>query len=988
MKKKVLLVLLVVLMVGILALSVFACNGGKEPTKNPDSGKKPTTEEEDDLGVSVDAGPMLNDLIDSINNTIKVVNTIEDKASVNAELYVDVVITDDKGAETAYNVDLRIAGSLDKGTKANNWALVTANVLDTVEIGLFAEVTSQGKEYLYLGQNILNEEFTWSKLSQAEDAELVQDKVINAVFDLVAGLEDAKFAADDETFKGADVSDTIDSGLLNKIGIINTIKGLGGTIGGLLFAPIEGINTVVDNETDLTSANGYAARLNIEELSGVISGVMPMLGGLLGDVDLSAYQGIVDMVVPLILGGNLNLTTLTFTPIEGAIPDIRLLVDINSDDTFGGVHLSYESEKNGIYVGFGLDNITFTNKSSKASSNAPAGVKDAEELAINIGLDVELESIVGGYANFDLNVYPNLSLGFDEDGYLALDLSKLYAEVVMTREVEVGYDSVKEEPIMGPESAVIAQYNADGQEDLIIDLYTIGAAVNGYGRFYRVPVNLSEKYADFIESEKNKGAVEEEVEVENAGLVDDVIGIVEALTAENADIVGVIMDAAGKIGTIIDEVSALAKFVTFENDVATIDVEALIANLIAEDGLIGESEKTIYIGEMEIVLGDIAKEITTDKVLGSIANLAGIEVQDVIGLVYDFTGATLDAEDAYANMELSATGFWQNGIGAALTAVLGGDDATAEIKLAANVSIIENKTEYTNAFAYYSFDDCFAIIDGKVEKVSYNTGNDGAKLLLNEVKKLFNGIVEDEKFELATFEVEWAVQATNITDTETGLGNAPVVVIDGTYVVPAIEFGTYYRINDLAAGTQVDVTADLGVAQVIFYASNPRMMGPMFIDEATITDDVTSASCVVPEGADHIIIQVVPAEGVENAIATFATTVPGSTGSLPVALALTDGSATLDLVAGGDAVYYYIDMESAGTITLTVAEDASCQVGIAAEHPMWGWAIMDGQLVGDNYGTVVTTYAHEVAEAGRVIICASPNWMNDDTVTISVAYNG
>lgn len=796
MKKKLLLALLVVLMVGILAFSVFAC-GPKEPTTPSGGGNNNNTGNNggEDVGVSVDAGPMLNGLIDSVNNTIKVVNTIEDKASVNAELYVDVIVKDEQGKDVAYNVDLKIAGSIDKGTKANNWALISANVLDTVEIGLYAEVTSAGKEYLYLGQNILDEEFTWSKLSQAQDAGLIYDKAVTAVFDLVAGLEEAKFAADDATFKGADVSDTIDSGLLNKIGIINTIKGLGSTIGGLLFAPIEGVNTIVDDATDLSSANGFAARLNIEELSGVIEGVMPMLGGLLGDVNLADYQGIVDMVVPLLLGGELNLTTLTFTPIEGAIPDIRLLVDINEDKTFGGLHLSYESEKNGIYVGFGLDNISFTNKSSKASSNAPDGVEDAEELAINIGLDVELESIVGGYANLDLNIYPNVSLGWDEDGYVAIDFSKLYAEVVMTREDE-GVS----------QSAVIAQYNADGNEDIIIDLETVGYALNADGRLYKVPVNLSEKYADFIESEKNKGAVEEEPEVENAGIVDEMIVIISGLFAEDADIIGAVMDIAGKLGTIVEEVSAFAEFVEMGEGEVTLDLESIINALIDDEGLIGESEETIYIGETEIVLGDIADDIATDKVLAYIADLAGVEVADIIEVVYNVTGATLDAGDAYANMELTASGFWQDGIGAAITAVLGKDDNTAEIKIGLNASLIENKTEYEDTLGASDFEarDLIAAQDGAFVDLSTDTGKDGGKLLLDNVKSIINAVTNNANIRFDTYEIIVAdkVSEENIdelTGSVTAYNYCQYAFIDSgfglRFWIDAVEGSTVYIYN-------------------------------------------------------------------------------------------------------------------------------------------------------------------------------------------------
>ena len=1069
MKKKLLLVLLVVLMVGILAFSVFACQPKDDGKKDP--GKKPSDEPTEEEIVDVKAGPMFNALFDSIDNTIKVVNDIKDEASVSADLYVDV-LADGK----TYNVDLSISGSIDAGTNANNWALVTANVLG-VEIGLFAEKTMGGEEYLYLGQNILNKDVEWSKLSQAESANLLGGKAVPALLGLVAGLDgeeytdangngkydegeefvdvngnntwdSGKFAANEPytdangdgkytaptkdkqgnitdegdpfedldgngvwtetTFNGADVTDTIASGLLKKVGLIGTIKSAINMVGGTLFAPIDGINTIEDGECDLTSDNGYAARLNIEELSGVISGVMPMLGGLLGDVNLADYQGIVDLVVPMLLGGDLDLTEMKFTPSEAGVPDIRLLVDVNSDKTFGGLHLSYETVDKATRVAFGLDNISFKANSASKPSAIVSAVEGAEELAINLGLDLELDAIQSGAAQLDLNIYPNVVVeGFGEDGYLDINFSKLYAEVILTVEEEqYYYDEVKQESgsKIVPVEYVVAQYNADGYEDLLINLEKVGYELGATGGQYKVPVNLQEKFDNWA-SPKASVASNAGDKAEK-GLVDTILGIVGGIINKPADkeldIIGLVMDVAGQLGTIVDEAKALSGYVAVEDGVATINVEELILALIAEDGLIGESKDSITIdggeGKDDIVIapGEIAKDLAKDKVLAFIANLAGIEVADVIGLVKDFTGATLDADDAYANMAISASGYWQNGIGATISAVLGSEGVDeyeqpyepATISISLNANIIDNKTEYTNAFARVEFDDWFAIIDGKVEKVSYNTANDGGKLLLNEVKKIFNGIISDEQFELDTFDIEWSATATVITEEQTGLGNAPVVVSDGTYVVPAIEFGTYYRINDLTAGTLVEVENVLGVAQAIAYGTNPRMMGPVFLADFTFDEDNTVAQFTVPEGLDHIIIQVINAEGVENAIASFSTTIPGSTGDLPIELVLTEGSATLNLAAGDDTVYYYIDMEAAGTITLTATADSTAQVGIAGSHPMFGWMIMDGQLVGDSYGTTITSYVHEVTEAGRVIICASPNWMNDDVITITVAQNG
>lgn len=213
-------------------------------------------------------------------------------------------------------------------------------------------------------------------------------------------------------------------------------------------------------------------------------------------------------------------------------------------------------------VAFGLDNISFKAEGAAKPAAIVDAVEDAEELAINLGLDIELEAIAGGYANLDLNVYPNVSVGFDEDGYLALDLSKLYAEVVMTY---ANVDNAGAET-----SAVIAQYNADGGEDIILNLGLVAEQFGSSASTYKIPVNLQAKYDAFIQSEKDKAnATEDEgEEVENAGLVDTVIGAVGSIMAPGADVLSIVIDLAGQIGTIVDEVTALAEFVTVEDSTA------------------------------------------------------------------------------------------------------------------------------------------------------------------------------------------------------------------------------------------------------------------------------------------------------------------------------------------------------------------------------------------------------------------------------------
>ncbi|MBR2480700.1 MAG: hypothetical protein IKB56_05270 [Clostridia bacterium] len=1086
MKKKLLLVLLVVLMVGILAFSVFACQPKDDGKKEPD--KKPSNEPTEEV-VDVKAGPMFNALFDSIDNTIKVVNDIKDEASVSADLYVDI-LADGK----TYNVDLSISGSIDAGTKANNWALVTANVLG-VEIGLFAEETSEGKEYLYLGQNILNEEVEWSKLSQAESAELLGGKAVPALLGLVAGLDgeeytdangngkydegekfvdvngnntwdSGKFAANEPytdanedgkytpltkdkegkvtyegdpfedlddngvwtetTFNGADITDTIASGLLKKVGLIGTIRSAINMIGGTLFAPIDGINTIEDGECDLTSDNGYAARLNIKDLSAVIGGLGGLLDGLLTKEQAKQFQPLVDLAVPIILGGQFNLSDFTFTP-GTAVPEIQLFVDINSDKTFGGLHLSYEHDVDldptdskpakHIKVAFGLDNISFKANSASKPSAIVKEVEGAEELAINLGLDLEIGAIENetgiNAAQFDLNVYPNLAIkGFGEDGYLDIDFSKLYAEVVMTYKA-FNNDTEDDETDTKDVSVVVAQYNVDGYEDLVIDLGSIGNQFGAFGLgVYKVPVNLQEKFDNWA-SPKASVASNAGEEPEK-GLVDSILGIVGGIINKPADkkldIVGLIMDVAGLLGTIVDEAEALSDYVAAKDGVATIDVEGLILALIAEDGLIGESKDSITIdggeGKDDIVIapGEIAKDLAKDKVLAYIAKLAGIEVADIIGLVKDFTGATLNAGNAYDNMEITATGYAKDGIGATISAVLGSagvdeseqpyEPATISISLSAN--IIDNITEYGDEETDISFYDekHYVVVDGENVLFATNTGDDNGAKLLNAVKLLFNAIVTDSQFELSAFENWDMIGLNSPASGETGIVN-PWMNKDDPFVVN--KAGTYYYYGMFGQTWEytsvapcellLNVGAGVDVVPMV-YETNPAnpeegrwsesMEGPIALVEGVAT--------IAVDAGETVRFTIYNMESADEALNIFGLEVAYfGTADKPLELVIGQSITTADFVYGMDGVTEYIYTYTAtADCTLTIACDNPDATFKEGREMDWGFA----------YADHATTYT---LTAGQTILIAVANeaydaeWNRDATgvtFTATVAQNG
>ena len=105
MKKKGLLILLVVFLVAILTFSVFACGGGGKD--KGDGNKKPAGDKTDDgkddgnTGLSGRAAlkAMLNDIIKTVDDTVKVAGAIENQASITATIFVDVEIYDEEAKQ-------------------------------------------------------------------------------------------------------------------------------------------------------------------------------------------------------------------------------------------------------------------------------------------------------------------------------------------------------------------------------------------------------------------------------------------------------------------------------------------------------------------------------------------------------------------------------------------------------------------------------------------------------------------------------------------------------------------------------------------------------------------------------------------------------------------------------------------------------------------------------------------------------------------------
>lgn len=890
MKKKGLLILLVVFLVAILTFSVFACGGGNKD--KGDGGKKPATDTDDkddgknDTGLSGRAAlkAMLNDIVKTVDDTVKVAGDIKDQASITATIFVDVEVYDEEAEKMVpYHVELNIMGSMDKTNADKTWALVQADILD-VKVNIFA-VDSANGETLYIGQNILNEGVKWSKLSQFKDANLLTDFVCKELFGLIGKLQQ-------------------DSGDKLEAGILSSVEGLTGIldIAGNLTALIQPAD-----KADYTTATGYGAKLNLSGLSGVM--------GFLGNLNLTDdIKGIIEMVGGILLGGTLDLDNAAapFTPGEEKV-DIGLSVDKNADGTFAGLGLSY-TRGTSLKVAFGLKDVAFKAASLATSDNAIVKAayedsKSASELAIALNLDLNLPGVSEETLKATINVFPNIKVGF-VGGAVKADFSDMYAYADL---------------VVGENTYEIAQYNVNEEypEDLIINLEPLFAEFSANYKIgdynmsdmpfvYRVPVDLQAKTGNWTAPAPANAEGDASTNIIDV-LYTKIAGMFgpEGFKFD----IGAIMGLVGELENIGAAFESYKDNITMGEGSITVNFETLMAELLAPNtGLIStiqsdwnnfslikyvdevptlvENLKLADLLKKEDVLANIVALVNSSVYDGYVkgfvpadeedvpysyaefyANVADeLTVDQILKTIKAFTGADISATNLYENLALTLAGHAQtaDGIGASIAISAGADDAVKTASIGLSLKLIENKAVYTGDVIAYEGDVMLRemVSAGRGEAPNYdkaysnNTGNDGAALLLEALKALVLDI-ENGNGILAKYLEKARLKQEGTETVPTLVTDKIAFVGDGNAKYFAIKPAVY-------AKATLTWTGDYQVMQ-------QNQMG--------MWNPIASGTALVGTG-NVIIIGVQAAEGVAVDIAINNTAAPAGTKDDPIKMEL------------------------------------------------------------------------------------------------------
>lgn len=612
MKRKTLIVLLVLLLVGILAFTVFACNNNKpDPdTEKPDgNGPGPddddNDDEEEETYAIVEALPKLVTGLDKVAATVGDINTGK-AAYLGADIGLNFGLTADE-LEVAADLDLSLKVSVDEDTSANNWALIGLNSDGKEVAQLFIHAEEADKEVIYIKEALTGNN-NWKRLSVLDTSEsdltglfttpggadpdstyndegvegfdketgyhyVYSGGLIGRLFGLIDVMTNGPFAKPiTEKVDGKDIvvgyepeggAPVIDFTADSPIGDLEIMEGssindivglvglLGETVDGALHAE------AYDN------GNRYVATLNR-------AGIGDLIGGLtetfeLGDLVTTLEK--LNPVLELVLGmrvedGKFDVlkyddpADAPVLDIEFSIdPDSAALTDLSIDFANGDI------EGMGITLGLALSNIVLSDE-SKAPETETAGA----EVGINLDLEAKLPAWAEA-ATIAVSIDPKAVIGFDSDGYVQVDLSGIAGHATFNGDLIAEYTTNGDQKGFAITLKPVYDFIAKDQTGDLRD------------QVYFIPCDLAAIVTAALNPTTDAGtetiqnaALADEIEL--SGTLGTLIDAIKALSQPGADILGGIGNIIGPALTNSNSiVKLLLAEITDPNGALTFDPE-------------------------------------------------------------------------------------------------------------------------------------------------------------------------------------------------------------------------------------------------------------------------------------------------------------------------------------------------------------------------------------------------------------------------------
>lgn len=577
MKRKTLIVLLVLLLVGILAFTVFACNDKNKKPDNPgtdtpggdDPGSDDDDPPEDETYAIAEALPELVTGLDKVAATVGDIN--EGKAAyLGADIGLNFGLTAD-GLDVAADLDLSLKVSVDEAKATNNWALIGLNSDGKEVAQLFIHAEAANKEVIYIKEALTGND-NWKRLSVLDTS---ASEGLTGLFTTPGGA-DLDSAYNDEDVEGFDKETgyhhVYNGGLIGRLfGLIDVMTN--GPFAKPITEKVDGKDIVVGYEpeggapvidftadspiggmeimkgssiSDIVSlvgllgevvdgalhaeayaeGNGYNIVLNRDGIGALIPELLPTLGSFGIDTSglfatLEDLNPVLELVLGMTVDGEDFIVKDDYA--EGDAPALSIDFSVDPDTaalTDLAINFSNgDIEGMGIKLGLALSNIVLSDK-SKAPDTETAG---AEALGINLDLEAKLPAWTEA-ATIAVSVDPDATIGWDKNGKIQIDLSNIKGHATFN-------------------DALIAEYTTNGDQKgfaitlkPVYDFIAKDQTGDLRDQVYFIPCDLAAIVTAALNPTNDAGTET----IQNAALADQI-------------------DLSGTLGTLIETIQALSK---------------------------------------------------------------------------------------------------------------------------------------------------------------------------------------------------------------------------------------------------------------------------------------------------------------------------------------------------------------------------------------------------------------------------------------------
>ena len=607
MKRKPLIVLLVLLLVGILAFTVFACNNNQNGGQNNNNNNNNNDDDDDDNNGNEDEEEITYEIVEALPKLVtgidkvaaKVADVNEGKAAyLGADINLALGVTAEKVKAIDLNLGLSLKVSVDQDDSANSWALIglTSGGDEIAQIYLAVE---GGKEHIYV-KEALTGASNWKLISVLDTAETgleglftgEKNGLINKLFGFISS-----FVGADEPLINFDSATPISSIELMKglslntiLGLVNTLD-LGELLDGVLHAE------AYDN------GSGYTAELNRTGIGALLTKLIPTIKTFAPNLDLYGTLRGLNPILSMVLGMSVDEDEDTFIIDDKANPKLTIDFSLNDDAALENLSINFNNpdiEGLGIELKFAISNIELGGESKKSDVN----VSGYENLGLNLAVEAKLPKWEKA-ATVAVSVNPNAVIGWDANGKIKFDLSGIEgfatfngATIAQYTEYNGAVAEYKGEKgfaiDLGPVYDFIAPSGTDDRRDNVYfincDLAKIVASAMNPSTASAASELSNAAYADEV---KLTGTLGKLITAINAGVkltnIGDVIG---PILTDNNNLVGMLLDLLGTNGA-IGLVPALGN--KPDGDIkVTVDADKLV-DFAMGDNLLGGIESMINI---------------------------------------------------------------------------------------------------------------------------------------------------------------------------------------------------------------------------------------------------------------------------------------------------------------------------------------------------------------------------------------------------------